>query len=129
MDYRYEIDRGDGRWLLYDGDEVIYSTPNDEIAIAFDRESGTLHKHGTPVVVEAWLVQAKGKFTRAGFKDMADQLQLIRGRSCPLIGDPVPGQVYLHVDDVNRCISTSGYVLRLLQKLDTIDVPAKIIEA
>jgi len=34
-EFVYEVDRGDGRWILRNGNDVIYSTKGTEIAFLF----------------------------------------------------------------------------------------------
>lgn len=127
-EFQYVVDGGDGRWLLQelrDGKvSVRISTPGTELAFAYDRSCGTLHKHGSPELVNAWLEKTKQAFSSGGYPEMAADLQLLSAHSYPLLGDPRPGVDYLSVDDANRIISTSGYILQVVAKLSAIDVDA-----
>ena len=91
-----------GQYVFHDGDTPLYA-PHDEIALAFDRESGTLHKHGPVEKVAAWHSEAVRKFRAAGFDDMADELVMISGR--------------FPVEEINKCINNSTYPQRFYQKL------------
>jgi hypothetical protein len=99
MDYHYK--HTGSFYVLHDGDEPI-GKPTEEIAIAFDRETGTLQKHGEPAYVTYWVADAQ---KRLRFLDpqMADDLIAVSGR--------------FPVDEINRCISTSGYAKRFHEKL------------
>lgn len=100
MSYEYKLNCG--QYVLHDGEDPI-GPCLDEVAIAFDKESGTLHKHGNPEWVAKWHQETQAKFRQAGFDDMADALIVITGR--------------FDLEDLNRCLSTSGYVARLYQRL------------
>lgn len=100
MDYHYRLN-GD-HYVLHDGDTPI-GEPLNEVAIALDAESGTLHKHGAPVHVAKWLEKAKRRFIQGGFPDMARDLVMIEGR--------------FPLEDLNRCLSTSGFAGRLYARI------------
>lgn len=100
MDFGYKLN--DGQYVLYDGEDPI-GPCLEEVAIALDKASGTLHKHGDPALVAKWFQHTQAKFRAAGFDDIADDLVVISGRFA--------------LEDLNRCISTSGYAGRLYQRL------------
>lgn len=112
MDYHYRLNCG--QYVLHDGDMPIHE-PLDEIAIAFDRQSGTLHMHGEPEMVEKWLKNAKQRFQAAGFNDMANDLMIISGR--------------FELDDLNRCLSTTGYIGRLYERIQRGETVARSLDA
>lgn len=91
-----------GQYVLHDGDKPI-GRVLDCVALGLDKGSGTLHKHGAPEMVERWLTDAQARFRQGGFPDMADDLVLVSGR--------------FTLDDLNRCITTSGYVGQLYARL------------
>lgn len=91
-----------GQYVLHDGDEPIGAVL-DEIALAFDRDSGTLHKHGPVDLVSAWHANAQQRYRAAGLDDLAEPLVMVAGR--------------FPLEDLNRCISASGYVGRFYQRL------------
>lgn len=109
MSYEYELNYGS--YYLYDTNKPVNSITKerdiilmcDSIAIAFDSESGTLHKHGRPEQVTQWYNTARNKFISAGFDDMANSLILIEGT--------------FPVEEVNKCISCSGYISVFYKKL------------
>jgi hypothetical protein len=88
---------------VYHVDGQPTTAPVDSIAIAFDKESGTLHKHGSPEKVRVWYVEARNKFVTAGFPDVADDLVVIEGR--------------FPIDEVNKCLDCTGYVGTFYKKL------------
>ncbi|GBG14586.1 uncharacterized protein NMK_2185 [Novimethylophilus kurashikiensis] len=92
-DYCYKLNCG--QYVLHEGDDPIGAVM-DEVSICFDKESGTLHKHGRPELVQDWHAKAQAKYREAGFDEMADELIVITGRFA--------------LEDLNRCLSTSGYV-------------------
>jgi hypothetical protein len=82
--------------LMQDGKPV--GRVLDEVAIAFDRE-GTLYKHGAPEMVTKWADTMKAKLRNSPASHLADDLLVITGRF-PLA-------------ELNRCLDTASYVLRL----------------
>ena len=98
IQYRFNC----GQYVLHEGDDPI-AAPRDNIALAFDKISGTLHKHGEPENVKTWHANAVKRYMDAGFDDMASDLIVIEGR--------------FPLDELNKCISTSGYVARMYEKL------------
>lgn len=116
----YDIDGGDGRWLLMKDGQTQRSTPGTKLAFAFDRDCGTLHKHGDPAMVKRWLDETKAKLASA--PELADALDILTVESYPLVGDPKPGVNYISLTDANAILSTSGYIQKVLDKLDAIDV-------
>lgn len=89
-------------YCLHDGDEPIGKLLN-EVAIAFDLESGTRHKHGDPVLVNAWHQKVSNEYRQAGLAEIADDLVVITGR--------------FPVDEINKCLDISGYVLRMYRRM------------
>lgn len=87
--------------LLDDLGQFIFSTP--EVAVAFSR-AGTLLKHGPTVAVEGWLRDARRKYRAAAMQTEADDLVVI-------ISDK------WNLDELNKCLSISGYVGRLYEQL------------
>lgn len=108
-DYHYELNCG--QYVLHNGDKPIGPVLN-EVAIAFDRESGTLHKHGSVENVQAWVDKSQKRLRESATASgslgdlvakMANDLVIVSGK--------------FPVEEVNRCLSTSGYVLRMVEKL------------
>jgi len=107
-DYHYELNCG--QYVLHNGDKPI-GPVLDEVAIAFDRESGTLHKHGSVENVQAWVDKSQQRLRESASAgglgrlaaQMADDLVIVTGK--------------FPVEEVNRCLSTSGYVLHMVEKL------------
>lgn len=100
MDYNYRLNCG--QYVLHQGDKPI-GPVMDEVAIAFDRECGTLHKHGSVEMVRQWLQKSQDTFRQAGFPDMAENLIMIAGR--------------FDLEDLNRCLSTTGYLAQFYPRL------------
>lgn len=99
-----------GQYVLHDETTPI-GAALDSVAIAFDRESGTLHKHGQPELVRAWHSRAQNQFRAAGFAAHAEALVVIEGRFL--------------LEDLNRCLSTSGYVRRMYQQFVAGTLPVQ----
>lgn len=75
----------------------------DEVAIAFDRDEGILHKHGNPDQVEDWATNARQAYRDQGFDAQAEALLVISGA--------------FPVAEINACLNTAGYCKVLLDKL------------
>lgn len=99
-EYNYQLNCG--QYVLHLGDKPVGAVM-DEVSIAFDRESGTMHKHGKPESVQAWLAQAQKKLRSAGAYDMANDLVIITGK--------------FPLQELNNCLTTSGYVMRMVDQL------------
>lgn len=91
-------------YVLHWGDTPS-GPPLLEVALAIDTDEGILHKHGTPEGVLAWARDAQAKLRAVGGLggEMADQIKVITGR--------------FPVDDLNRCITHSGYAGVLYQRM------------
>lgn len=100
--YKYVYE--DGEYLLKDGDETLYRS--DEIAIAFSKDKEgmwTLHKHGSKEHVQEWFDKITKIYRQAGHNDIADEMVMISGK--------------FPIEEVNKCINTSGYVKIMYEKL------------
>lgn len=89
-----------GYVLLKDGEPLL--GPMEEVAIAFDIETGTRHKHGQPALVEKWVKEARDKL-RPISPASANALVVLCGA--------------FDVEDLNRCIQCSSYVKSFYEKL------------
>lgn len=115
MAYSYELNCGD--YVLH-RDGKPCGPLLQEVALALDTYSGVLHKHGAAGMVETWVANSKAKLSAAGFQEMADQLTVMKGR--------------FTLEDLNRCLSTAGYVHVLYKKamageLDSLDMFGRVI--
>lgn len=100
INYNYKLNCG--QYVLHEGETPI-GPVLDEISLCFDRESGTLHKHGSPELVDGWYQKTQAKFRKAGFDDMAASIVVVTGR--------------FELAELNKCLSTSGYVARLYERI------------
>lgn len=118
--HEYRIEHGS--YYFYADGQMRFMT--DEVAILFDRECGTLLKHGRPELVEAYRDQALqkvGAAVESGATDLAGADLLNSGWT--LITGKFP------VEELNRCLDTSGYVLRLYQQcLDAAAAPKALTQ-
>lgn len=87
--------------MLRDGRPV--TAPMDEIAICFDRECGTLHKHGVPESVRKWHTASTEKLRSGGADDLADLLVVIQGR--------------FTLEDIDKVLSITGYAQVLYKSI------------
>ena len=100
MEFNYQLNCG--QYVLHQGDKPIHRVL-DEVSLVFDKECGALYKHGAPEAVQKWLTKTQAKFRAGGFDGMAETLVCITGR--------------FELDDLNRCLSTTGYVRTLYERL------------
>ncbi len=124
--FHYQIDGGDGRWLLIDECKgvVVLSTPDTQLSFAYDRECGTILKHGATALVQSCLSKAQSRLIAAGHQDMAEGWAILTVNSPPLFSSPLPGGLYMNAQDATACLTTSGYILGVIAKLEAIDVVA-----
>lgn len=112
MTYEYRLI--DEKYVLHDEGAPI-GTPLELVAIALDKDSGTLHKHGSPEYVEKWCKAARTKFRTHGYHDMAAQLVVISGR--------------FPLEDLNRCLSITGYAGKFYGRISNVAPVSPIIIA
>ncbi|MFK4705650.1 hypothetical protein ABIC83_002489 [Roseateles asaccharophilus] len=105
-DFNYQLNCG--QYVLHQGDTPIHKVL-DEVGIAFDSENGVMLKHGDPEFVSQWAERIRKKFRDGGFAEMAAQVVYIAGR--------------FPLDDLNRCLTTTGYVLKLYERLQAGTLP------
>ena len=112
MDLQYQLKNGN--YHLYD-----LSTPaskvtgehrlrlkTDAVAIAFDRSTGALHEHGSPLRIHCWASNTRRRLRAAGAWDSAEDLVVVSG--------PLP------VDEINKCLSIQGYCRSMFTRLSTL---------
>lgn len=92
----------DGKYALFDDNEPVLQGL-EEVALCFDAQTGTLHKHGAPARVMLWHLESQKAFRAAGFDNMAEQLIAVSGR--------------FPTEEINRCLSNTGYSARFYDKL------------
>lgn len=100
MGFHYETNCG--QYVLHE-DRKPVRAPVDEVSLAFDAAEGILHKHGTKDSVAKWYTEARKRFSEAGCAEMMDGIVVITGR--------------FMLEDLNKCLTTSGYVAVLHQRL------------
>ena len=112
MELQYQLKAGS--YYLYD----LTSPPSkvtgehklrlktDNVAIAFDASTGHLHQHGNPIRIHSWANGARRRLRAAGAQDIANDIVVVSG--------PLP------VDEINKCLSVTGYCRRLFARLSTL---------
>lgn len=76
----------------------------DYPAILFDRDSGTLHKHGDYKIIRKIAAEMRAKYARVGAHDMAKDLVIFASRTFP-------------IDELNKCLSVSGYCKLMFERI------------
>lgn len=107
MEFDYRLNCG--QYVLHSNGSPI-GPLLDEVALCLGTGCGTLYKHGKPEFVQKWLATTQAAFRKGGFHDMADELVVIQGR--------------FSLEELNKCLSTSGYALRLYQQVQEGKAPA-----
>ncbi len=96
MSYQYQMNCG--QYVLHHDGKPI-TAPSDTVAMALDVNMEIMLKHGSPYAVSAWVRLTKDRMIKGGHQDMADTIVMIEGR--------------FPLDQLNRCLDTSGYVMML----------------
>jgi hypothetical protein len=98
--FEYYLDNENNYILNYDGEELFIGK-EISIAVSCDDINGqyTLHKHGEKKLVTEWYNTAVKAYRANGFDAMANELKMLSGK--------------IALDDLNRSISTTGYVKKL----------------
>jgi hypothetical protein len=117
MPYSYTLNCG--QYVLTEDGRPI-GRVLDEVSLALDIEEHTLHKHGAPEMVQAWLQRTQAKLRAGGAEEMANRMVCLTGR--------------FPLEELNRCLQVSGYAGRLYLKamageLAQLPLDAKALEA
>lgn len=78
----------------------------DTVAIAFDRRTGALHEHGSPLRIHSWASNTRRRLQAAGAWDSAEDLVVVSG--------PLP------VEEINKCLAIKGYCRSMFSRLSTL---------
>ena len=89
------------------GAVLCWHGSEDFIAVAHDDEM--LIKHGNATAVSEYAALLRKKFIEAGFPEYASDIEVIEVPVCEMTDDVI--------DEINACLSTSGRVLRLQERL------------
>jgi hypothetical protein len=82
--------------------ETLYMC--DTVSVAYDAESYSMRKHGSPERVHAWAKEERQKMLKAGLADWAKNLCVVDfPRAYP-------------VENINKVLSTTGFLRFLLGK-------------
>ena len=87
-----------GSYYLIDDNTGEINGMMDEVAIAFDPDSGTLYKHGNPSWVIPWHKEWEPKHASVGLR-----LELLIGK--------------FDIEELNKCLDNSTYVGIFAKKL------------
>lgn len=80
------------------------------LGIAFDQEGGVLHKHGMADQVITWADTARASLVAMGYPELANELVTLTFPALPEA-----------IADLNHCISSTGYVLQMVGRLNAIE--------
>jgi hypothetical protein len=78
----------------------------DAVAIAFDRSTGTLHEHGSPLRIHSWATTTRRRLRAAGSWARAEDIVVVSG--------PLP------VDEINKCLAIQGYCRSMFTRLASL---------
>jgi hypothetical protein len=76
------------------------------VAIAFDRSTGTLHEHGSPMRINSWASNTRRRLRAAGAWARAEDIVVVSG--------PLP------VDEINKCLVIKGYCRNMYTRLSSL---------
>ena len=112
MGLQYQLK--EGNYHLYDLSTVASKVTGehrlrlktDTVAIAFDRRTGALHEHGSPVRIQSWAAHTRRRLRAAGDWHSAEDIVVVSG--------PLP------VDEINKCLAIQGYCRSMFKRLSTL---------
>lgn len=78
----------------------------ETVAIAFDARTGKLHEHGHPLRIHSWASNTRRRLRAAGDYERANDIVVVSG--------PLP------VDEINKCLSITGYCRQLFKRLSSL---------
>ena len=88
--------------LFNENNKFLLESP--EIAVVFDRDCGTLLKHGSKLRLQEWLEDTRLKYQIAGLEEEADALAMISSSTWNL-------------EELNLVINSCGHVKSIYQRL------------
>lgn len=97
--HRYEYDSQFQDYIYYAGRLIAFRTT--EPAVAYDRNTFTMLKHGDADVVTQWSQDYRKKLCASGFEVQAQNLEVVMSKQWD-------------IDDLNMVIHSSGYLRTLL---------------
>lgn len=114
----YRKNHGSFQWVGTK-DHPILKSPEiywqgEEIAVMIDVENAVIHRHGDPAVVNAAHKKLVDSFNATGFGDLAKAIVVVT--SCDW-----------DVDELNKALQTSGYIMKVLEKMGVLDDVKKAI--
>ena len=112
MELQYQLK--EGNYHLYDLSTVASKITGEHrlrlktetVAIAFDRSTGALHQHGSPVRIHSWASNTRRRLPAAGAWDSAEDIVVVSG--------PLP------VDEINKCLVINGYCRSMFSRLSSL---------
>jgi hypothetical protein len=76
------------------------------VAIAFDRRTGALHEHGSPLRIHSWASNTRRRLRAAGAWNSAEDIVVVSG--------PLP------VEEINKCLAIQGYCRSMYNRLHSM---------
>jgi hypothetical protein len=112
MDLQYKLK--EGNYHLYDLSTSVSTVTGEHrlrlktetVAIAFDRRTGALHEHGSPLRIHSWASNTRRRLRAAGAWNSAEDIVVVSG--------PLP------VDEINKCLAIKGYCRHMYMGLATL---------
>ena len=112
MDLQYQLKAGS--YFLYDLSEEPsqitgerrYKLQTDQVAVAFNRQTGEIHEHGAPTRIQSWAAHTRRRLRAAGEWDKANDLVVVSG--------PWP------VEELNKCLWSRIYCRRIFQRIGSL---------
>jgi hypothetical protein len=109
MDLQYKLK--EGHYHLYDLSSSVSQVTGehrlrlrtDTVAIAFDRRTGALHEHGSPLRIHCWASNTRRRLRAAGAWNSAEDIVVV--------SRPLP------VDEINKCLAIQGYCRSMYHRL------------
>lgn len=111
--FTYTFEHGSYYWWGHSG---LMENMSDQVAFAFDRDTGTMFKHGAPERIEKYAREANARLAAGNEKAIQE---------CRALGLPDPGVFAVAVvvfpretpvEELNRCVQISGYLKVKLQE-------------
>jgi len=111
---RYHFEHGDV-WFRNGGRHFHVCGSSDFLAVVFDADDGTLHKHGNENLVTQWADKTRETF-QSGIKNGIIPAELMP--NLVVLAFPARQET---LDELNACITTSGRVLKLEERLQAME--------
>lgn len=107
----YELD-DNNKYVFVRDDGMTIHIIGTEVAIAFDKETAVLFKHGVPALVNDWATRARRTLSK-----LDDAIGTAVGLTNEMAKDIIVIEGPIPLDELNKIITITGYIGRYYKSM------------